>query len=228
MKTKFIAGIIIASSTILAIVSVWNDSPIVDEIPHIGAGYSYVQKGDFRLNPEHPPLAKDLAGFALSFLSLNQSVFKTQFWTSDINGQWNFGRNLIFNSGNNAVLMTRIAKLPMLLFFIFSALIIFHWTRKLYGDKAALIATFLFSFSPTVMAHSRFVTTDIPALFGVLLGTYFFIRFLQNQTKINFGLAIIAFGIAQLTKFSLFLLNPLFLVLAITWGLTHSIHSGSP
>ena len=68
MKTKFIAGIIIASSTILAIVSVWNDSPIVDEIPHIGAGYSYVQKGDFRLNPEHPPLAKDLAGFALSFL----------------------------------------------------------------------------------------------------------------------------------------------------------------
>src|SRR3989344_9648271 len=115
MNSKFIAVIIIDSASVLAIASVWNDSPIVDEIPHIGAGYSYVQKGDFRLNPEHPPLAKDLAGFALSFLSLNQSVFKTQFWTSDINGQWNFGRNLIFNSGNNAVLMTRIAKLPMLL-----------------------------------------------------------------------------------------------------------------
>ena len=225
MKIKLIAGIIIASSTILAIASVWNDSPIVDEIPHIGAGYSYIQKGDFRLNPEHPPLAKDLAGFALSFLSLNQSAFKTQFWTSDINGQWNFGRNLIFNSGNDAILATRVAKIPLLLFFILSAIIIFCWTRKLYGDKAALIATFLFSFSPTVIAHSRFVTTDIPALFGVLLGTYFFIRFLQNQTKINFVLAIIAFGVAQLTKFSLFLLNPLFLVIAITWGLTHSTGS---
>src|SRR3989344_2980827 len=226
MKTKLIAGIIIVSATILAITSVWNDSPIVDEIPHIGAGYSYVQKGDFRLNPEHPPLAKDLAGLALSFLTLNLSVFNTQFWTSDINGQWNFGRNLIFNSGNDAILMTRVAKLPMILFFVLSALIIFHWTRKLYGDKAALISVFLFSFSPTVLAHSRFVTTDVPALFGVLLGTYFFIRFLQNQTKINFGLAVVAFGIAQLTKFSLFLLNPLFLVLAVIWGLTHLTHSG--
>ena len=220
MKTKLIAGLIIMSASILAIASVWNDSPIVDEIPHIGAGYSYIQKGDFRLNPEHPPLAKDLAGFALSFLTLNQSVFKTQFWISDINGQWNFGRNLMFGSGNDAILMTRVAKIPMLLFFIFSAIIIFHWTRKLYGDKAGLIAVFLFSFSPTVMAHSRFVTTDIPALFGVLLGTYFFIEFLKHQTKKNFTLAVVAFGIAQLTKFSLFLLNPLFLVVAIVWGLT--------
>src|SRR3989338_7702112 len=163
MKTKLIAGIIIVSATILAITSVWNDSPIVDEIPHIGAGYSYVQKGDFRLNPEHPQLAKDLAGLALSFLSLDQSVFKTQFWTSDINGQWNFGRKLIFNSGNNAILMTRVAKIPMILFFVLSAIIIFHWTRKLYSDKSALIAVFLFCLSPTVMAHSRFVTTDVPA-----------------------------------------------------------------
>ncbi|OGN01695.1 MAG: hypothetical protein A3G51_03140 [Candidatus Yanofskybacteria bacterium RIFCSPLOWO2_12_FULL_43_11b] len=226
MRIKFIAITIIVSAAILAVISVWNDSPIVDEIPHIGAGYSYVQKGDFRLNPEHPPLVKDLAGFALSFLSLNQSAFKTQFWTGDINGQWNFGRNLIFNSGNDAILMTRIAKLPMVLFFILSAIIIFYWTRKLYGDKAALIAVFMFSFSPTVMAHSRFVTTDVPALFGILLGTYFFIRFLQNQTKTNFTIAMIAFGIAQLTKFSLFLLNPLFIILAISWGLIHSINSG--
>lgn len=220
MKTKLIAGIIIVSATVLAVASVWNDSPIVDEIPHIGAGYSYIQKGDFRLNPEHPPLAKDLAGLALSFLTLNQSVFNMQFWTSDINGQWNFGRNFIFNSGNDAILMTRVAKLPMLLFFILSAIIIFHWTRKLYGDKAALIAIFLFSFSPTVLAHSRFVTTDVPALFGVLLGTYFFIEFLKHKSRKNFTLAVVAFGIAQLTKFSLFLLNPLFLILAVVWGLT--------
>jgi len=220
MNSKYIAAIIIISAAILAMASVWNDSPIVDEIPHIGAGYSYIQKGDFRLNPEHPPLAKDLAGLALSFLPLKQSAFNTQFWTTDINGQWNFGRNLLFNSGNDAVLMARVAKLPLILFFILSAIIIFVWTKKLYGEKAALMATFLFSFSPTVMAHSRFVTTDMAALFGVLLGSFFFIKFLQNQNKTNFILAFVAFGITQLTKFSLFLLNPLFIALAIAWGLT--------
>jgi len=224
MSSKLIAAIIITSAAILAMASVWNDSPIVDEIPHIGAGYSYIIKGDARLNPEHPPLAKDLAGIALSFLPLDQSAFNTQYWTTDINGQWNFGRNLIFNSGlpgqgNDAVLMTRVAKFPLLLFFILSAVIIFVWTKKLYGERAALIAVFLFSFSPTVMAHSRFVTTDMAALFGVLLGSFFFIKFLQHQNKTNFILAFIAFGIAQLTKFSLFLLNPFFIVLAIVWGL---------
>ncbi len=220
MTSKSIAGILIASALVLAILSVWNDSPIVDEIPHIGAGYSYIQKSDYRLNPEHPPLAKDLAGIALSFLNLKQSAFNTTYWNQDINGQWNFGRNLIFGSGNDAILLYHAAKLPMLLFFILSAIIIFHWTRKLYGDKAGLLALFLFAFSPTVLAHSRFVTTDIPALFGVLLGTYFFINFLEHQNRENFVYAFLAFGIAQLTKFSLFLLNPFFIILAIAWGLT--------
>lgn len=217
---KLIAGIIISSAIILAIASVWNDSPIVDEIPHIGAGYSYIQKNDFRLNPEHPPLAKDFAGIALSFLPLNHSTFKTQFWNSDINSQWNFGRNLIFNSGNNAQLISHVAKIPMLIFFILSAFLIYTWTKKIYGGtKAPLLALFLFALSPTVLAHSRLVTTDIPALFGILFATYFYLKFLEHQSKKNFIIAILAFGIAQLTKFSVFLLNPMFIVVAIAWGI---------
>ena len=99
MKTKLIAGIIIVSATILAIASVWNDSPVVDEIPHIGAGYSYVVQHSYQFNPEHPPLAKDLAGLALLPLNLNQSAFSQKYvanWPTDVNGQWNFGRALIF------------------------------------------------------------------------------------------------------------------------------------
>jgi len=34
------------------------DSFTVDEPYHIVAGTSYVRTGDFRLNPEHPPLMK--------------------------------------------------------------------------------------------------------------------------------------------------------------------------
>ena len=214
MTNKFLVSVILISASVLAVVSVWNDSPIVDEIPHIGAGYSYVVKKDFRLNPEHPPLAKDLAGLALLTLNLKQSSFQTRFWTEDINGQWNFGRDLIFNSGNDAILLTRSAKLPMLLFFILSGLLIFHWAKKQAGRRAGLLALFLFAFSPTVIAHSRFVTTDMPALFGVLVGTYFFLQFLKHKSNKGLWLAGLAFGIAQLTKFSAFLLIPYFIILA--------------
>ncbi len=218
LSTRSLAITIMAVATILAITSVWNDSLIVDEDPHIGAGYSYLIKQDMRLNPEHPPLAKDLAAIPLLFLNLKQEVFQTKSWTTDVNGQWEFGRKLIYNSGNDANLIAHAAKIPMLIFFIGSAVIIFFWSRKLWGDKAALLALALFSFSPTVMAHARFVTTDMAALFGVLSATYFFITYLQQPTRRNFWLASVFFGIALICKFSTILLVPLFMVLALIWN----------
>ena len=221
-KIKIFAVIIISVAIVLAITSIWDDSLIVDEIPHIGAGYSYLVKQDLRLNPEHPPLAKDLAAIPLLFLKLKQTAFETKQWLSDVNGQWEFGKNLIYNSGNDAEKITRLAKFPMLLFFVLAAVLIFQWAKKLYGSIGGLIALLLFSFSPTILTHARFVTTDIPALFGVLLGTYFFIKYLQHSNRKNFWLASIAFGLALLTKFSTFLLVPYFLLLAIFYGLIHT------
>ena len=224
MKTKLIAGIIIASATILAIASVWNDSPVVDEIPHIGAGYSYVVQHSYQFNPEHPPLAKDLAGLALLPLNLNQSAFSQKHaanWPTDVNGEWNFGRALIFQTGNDAITLVRTAKMPMLLFFIISAWIIFFWTKKIFGDKPALLATFLFSFTPTIIAHSRLVTTDVALLAGIMASLYFFVRYLENQNTKNFWFASIAFGLSQLTKFSAFLLIPFVVFLAIVWAYAH-------
>src|SRR3989344_924093 len=120
-KNKLIVSAIISAAVILAITSVWNDSVIVDEVPHVGSGYSYLTKGDYRLNPEHPPLAKDLGTFPLLFLHLDQSAFQSKPWITDLNGQWEFGRNLVYETGNDAQLITHAVKMPMLLFFIISA-----------------------------------------------------------------------------------------------------------
>jgi len=217
-KVGIFAAVIITVAVILAITSSWNDSIIVDEVPHIGAGYSYLVKQDMRLNPEHPPLAKDLAAIPLLFLNLNQGAFNTAFWQTDVNGQWDFGRYLIFESGNNADLIKHLARLPMLLFFVLSAVLIFKWARRLYGNAGAFIALTLFSFSSTVIAHSRFVTTDMAALFGVLLATYYFVRYLKAPSGKRLFIAGLTFGIALLLKFSTFLLVPFFFVLAIIYG----------
>lgn len=219
-KFWLITILIISISLVLAITSFWNDSLIVDEIPHVGSGYGYVKALDYRLNPEHPPLAKALATIPLLFINLKQDAFQTKFWVQDINGQWDFGRFLIFQSNNDANLITKAVKLPVLIFFVLSAVLTALWTKNLYGRFAGLVALTLFAFSPTVMAHSRFVTTDVPALFGVLLATYFFIKYFETPKRKNLWLAGITFGIAILTKFSTFLLVPYFLVLALVSGLS--------
>src|SRR5437764_15174691 len=43
-----------------------HESATVDEVAHIGAGLSYLQRLDLRLNPEHPPLVKGLAAIPLA------------------------------------------------------------------------------------------------------------------------------------------------------------------
>lgn len=218
-QLKIFAFVIISVATILAYTSIWNDSLIVDEIPHVGSGYSYVTTQDYRLNPEHPPLAKDLAGWMMSlFLDVDgEPAYQSTYWTDDVNGQWNFGRKLIYNSGNDVDAIVRTVKIPMLLFFVLSAIYVFKWTRELYGDKAGKIALVLFAFSPTVIANSRFVTTDIPALFGVLLASYYFFKYLKDSNRKNLIIAGVAFGIAQLLKFSVFLLVPYFLLIALIY-----------
>lgn len=215
--SAILAGIILTVASILAVASAWNDSLIVDEIPHVGAGYSYVRMFDMRLNPEHPPLAKALAALPLRFMTLDESVFETSQWQIDVNGQWNFGRRLIFDSGNNAILITHLVKIPMLSFFVIAGIFVFLWTKKRYGSKAALLALALYAFCPTVLAHARFVTTDVPALFGIIVSSYCFIAYLKDPTVKRFWFAVLALGLALLCKFSTVLLIPYFIILAVVW-----------
>ena len=220
---KILPIIIIVCALALALGSVWEDSLIVDEIPHVGAGYSYWATGDMRLNPEHPPLVKDLAGLPLQSMNLeDEPTFASRFWNTDINGQWDFGRQLIFQSGNDADKITHAAKLPVFIFFILAAWLLFKWTKARYGFWPGIIGLTLFTFSPTVLAHARFVTTDLAAAWGVLTATFFFLRYLEKPTWKNLLIAGLIFGLAQLTKFSVFLLVPYFGLLATIWALVKS------
>ena len=50
--------------------SAMRESITVDEPEELGAGYSYWMTGDFRMNPEHPPLAKMVAALPLLWFDL--------------------------------------------------------------------------------------------------------------------------------------------------------------
>ena len=197
-----------------------DDAIIIDEDPHIGAGYSYLKKGDFRLNPEHPPLMKDLGALPLLRMKLTEP-WEHKSWVSDINGQWEFGRALIFGGGNNADIITQAAKKPMIAFTLLFGLVLFLWTRKNFGNTVAMLATFFYTFSPTFLAHGRFVTTDVGAAAGFFVATVLFLRFLKNPTSGNVLWAGLGLGFAFLAKFSTFMLLPIFFIVLAVWIFAH-------
>ncbi|OQA04600.1 MAG: hypothetical protein BWY68_00213 [bacterium ADurb.Bin400] len=64
----------------------------------------------------------------------------------------------------------------------------------------------LFALYPDIIAHGRLVTTDIAAAFGYIITMYYFDKALTQKTFKYIVYAAIAFGVAQLLKFSAFLL----------------------
>lgn len=201
---------------ILATASMWHDSAIFDETAHIGAGYSYLTERDMRLNPEHPPLVKDLAAFPLLFLQLNFPT-NTNAWQNQVNGQWDQGGPFLFEFGNNAENILHAARFPIILLAVFFGALLFRWVRKHYGAPTALLTLFFYCFSPTVLAHSRFVTTDIAAALGFFIGITSFVWFLRSPTTPRIITTGILFGIVELLKFSLFLLAPTYIILTGVW-----------
>lgn len=205
----------------LVFFSVLNDSDTYDEHAHIPAGYSYLVLKDCRLNPEHPPLIKTLSALPLLFLNLKFPT-ESPAWKGYINGEWAVGQMFLYTSGNCADRIIFLARLPIIILALFSGWFLFRTVRSFCGDKAALLTLFFFAVSPTVIAHSHYVTTDIGAAFGFFLGIVMFYKFLKKDNLKSILGAGVCLGIALLLKFSTFLLIPLYIIFALFWVFLNS------
>lgn len=210
--TEYIAAFFLALMLVMGFFSMIQDSLTMDELSHIPAGYSYILKRDYRINPEHPPLIKDLAGLPLLTLDLKFPDTHPS-WVNNINDQWEFGREFMWRLGNDADTIILLARLPMLLILLILGYYIFRFAKERGGNIAALVAVILYSFSPEFLAHGRLVTTDVGAAAGIFIATYYFLKFLKEQSARTLFLAGFTLGIALLLKFSTFVLIPYFVVI---------------
>lgn len=214
----WLMGLIILISFGLMLSASLQESATMDELAHIPAGYGYIKYFDYRLNPEHPPLVKALAALPLIFQSaswrINFPADKSS-WQTEVNGQWAAGAQFLYESKNNADIIIQWSRLGPMLLTIILIIFIYAWAKELIGRWWALLPVFLFALSPSVLAHGHYVTTDIGAALGIFIALYFFIKFLSTPSKKYLIFAGVAFGIAQLLKFSAVLLIPFFIFLII-------------
>ncbi len=218
-----VAGILLLHFIVSVSVSS-QESMIFDEKAHIPAAYSYVRYGDMRLNPEHPPLLKDLAGLPLLAV---QPTFPLQSseWQRGINEQWTVG-DLFVNctkpdiACNDADAILFWSRLPIILLSVLLGVMLFVWTKELGGTLAGLFAVLLYAADPNIIAHNHYVTTDLGIAAFIFAAFYFFVRFLKAPSWKNAVVAGIFLGLAELTKFSAVLLFPVFGLFAILYSLT--------
>lgn len=208
------AALVVVAALAIAHASAREDAPVVDEPPHITAGYSYLVMRDARLNPEHPPLAKDVAALPLLLLGVDDGAFRSRPWSAEPLDQWDVSDQFLFRSTSDPDRIVAWARAPMLLFLAGTAALLFGWSRQLFGAWPAFLAVTLFVLSPTVLGHSRYVTTDVPAACGALASVAAFVAMLRRPTAGRTFLAGLALGFALLVKFSTLILLPVHVVLA--------------
>src|ERR1035438_1155902 len=97
---SILALLLLALMFLLAGGAALRESVTIDEVAHIGAGVSYLQKLDLRLNQEHPPLAKMLAALPLVIRGIHAD-YSGAAWNNSLGfiqgymGEWVFGEYVL-------------------------------------------------------------------------------------------------------------------------------------
>lgn len=227
-----------------ALYEIANTSPTYDEPAHIAAGYSYARHNDYRLNPEHPPLVKRIAALAIGPLDESANEL-AKYWEAALAfppAQWRYTHELLYGMRpealarlgrpstdrvegtamvtradflNDAERVVRRARWMMVPFGVLLGLLIYLWSRELFGTAGALLSLALFASEPSLIAHGSLVATDVPIALCLFGSTYFFWRCTERFSW-PAAIAFVLFSAAAfLVKFSAIVLVPLLAVLAL-------------
>ncbi len=86
---------------------------------------------------------------------------------------------------------------------IFTILIVFRWSKELYGIWAGVFSAFLISFCPNMLANAGFVTTDSYSMLFLTLTMYCLWKFCNAPSFKYFVLFCFCISLSQLVKQSL-------------------------
>lgn len=202
-------GVLLAVLATSLTVSALHENQTVDEGAHLAAGYSYWKTGDFRMNPEHPPLIKLLSSVPLLFAPIHLPTDHPSWVEGD---EWAFARQLLYHNTLRPETILFLGRLPVMLLTLILAFLVFRASRERWGRRGGLLSLALIALEPTVIAHGHYVTTDLGIALFFLLTILAFERYLERPTRKHLLLVALWFALAQLAKFSATLLLPFLLL----------------
>ncbi|HSY31282.1 MAG TPA: glycosyltransferase family 39 protein [Verrucomicrobiae bacterium] len=214
------AGVLLMLMAVLAGGAALRESVTVDEVAHIGAGVSYLQKLDLRFNEEHPPLPKVLAALPLVLRGTHADyshiswTFSDAFFPAYL-GQWVFGEWLL-TKWNDPVSTLAWARTPMLVVALILGWVLFVYARKLGGDWAGLLCLSVYVSTPAFIAFAPLVHTDLAVTLFSLLTLWRFAEIWRNPIRKNAVLFGICLAAALLSKFTAIILFFVFVAFALS------------
>ena len=166
-----------------------------DEPEHIAAGLVLLERGEYRYDVQHPPLAR-LAAAVGPYLA------GARFHGEPMPIGEAEGRDLLYHSSASYDTLLTLARLGMLPFLLLLLAATFAWMRRWYGDPAALLAVAFLASSPVILGHAAVVALDVPVAALTMASLYLLLRWFENPGMARAAGLGLTIGLAVATKMS--------------------------
>jgi 4-amino-4-deoxy-L-arabinose transferase-like glycosyltransferase len=198
---------LLAEMAVAMIVTAVQQTPTIDEPVYVGSASVYLERHSVEVNPEHPPLGKEIIEIGLAFV---RPAMPAQLPPK----QEQLGTDLLYRWGNDPYEIMFAARLPVIVLTLLFGLVVFFFARDLVGSGAALIALALYAFSPDLITHGSLATLDVPAA-GFVVTSVWLVWRARWRPLLSLPLAALALGAAMATRMSTVPAVPVVLLLAV-------------
>ncbi len=209
-----------AGLLVLMVVLAWpgliGNSVTIDEFAHMPAGYVTLREGALGVYSKTPPLVRSLE--ALPWLAAQPQLSPGILERLDPYDPWHpwiLGddlMNLNPESYDRLFILSRVVTLALALV---GGMLIWVWSRQLFGPQGGLLSLALFATSPTILAHASVATVDVGSavLFSATLFALW--RFLEWPSPTRALVCGLLLGAALLAKMTALILLPLVVVITL-------------
>jgi hypothetical protein len=209
---------------LLALTATAEKSMTSDEIAHLVAGHAYNTLGDFRLQPENGNLPQRLAALPMMLGHVPLPPTSLESWkTADV---WNYGRTCFYEQGILADEWLFLGRAVIALVSAATGLLVFFWSRELFGWCGGFLSLLLFVFCPAFLAHGALATSDVVMTFFFVASVRAWWRHLKHPGLTGGALSAVTLGVAFVAKFSAVLLPPILGLIGIGWAIGEVRKSG--
>ena len=188
-------------------------SPVFDESIDITGGYSYWQENDYRINPENGVFLQRWITTPLLFQKLKFPELK-QIPLKQIS-PFEISADFIFKSGNNPEKILMFSRAMITILSLITGLAVYLYSKKVFGKGGGLLSLMLYVLCPEILSHAGFATSDMAATMAFTLALACVWNVLNRITVRNIVFSSMALSVLFLTKFSAFIIIPVYLLLIL-------------
>jgi hypothetical protein len=184
-----------------------RQSVTFDENFHLPSGILAAARGELRVSAVNPPLVKAMAGAAA--LAAGARIPTDEALGSGEQGE--VGEAFMRANADRYHRIFFAGRVVIALLSVLLLLVVWRWSRRLWGPRGALLSLAFAAFAPEALAHAGVVTLDVPTALGFTASLAAWQVFVTRGRWRDWAWVALAVGFAFNVRFTAVFLAPLLL-----------------